>query len=153
MKLQRIPDLNSGKIIKEVFYLVKNRDNLIHYKSDESILEKRLNFLYSQIILCLKYNNFSQLNKYAEKIAVERFTAGFSILEVLTVINIFQTIFWKYISLYSPQKDILSNIAIISSIFGELKDEIACNYVNLSEKNREKIFRTESLFEGTERAI
>ena len=153
MKLQRIPDINSEEIIKEVYCMIKNKNNLIHYKDTESLLTKRLNSFYSQLILFMKYNNISQLNKFTEKIAFERFNSGFSLFEVLTVFNIFQTVIWKYISHNFPQKEILSNIAIISTIFGELKDEIACIYVKLSENNKEKSFNTESLFEGTERPI
>ena len=109
--------------------MIKNKNNLIHYKDTESLLTKRLNSFYSQLILFMKYNNISQLNKFTEKIAFERFNSGFSLFEIL------------------------SNIAIISTIFGELKDEIACIYVKLSENNKEKSFNTESLFEGTERPI
>ena len=153
MNLQKIPYSKSDEMIKEVFCLIKNKYKLKHYKDTESLVAIRLKSLYNQLISCLKYNNISQLYKFAEEIAIERFNSGFKLFEVLTVINIFQAEIWKYVSQNFPQKEILSNIAIISSIFGVFKDEIACTYVKLSANNKLNLFNTESLFDGTERTL
>lgn len=109
------------------------RANMKHYDADSpEQLRKKLTMLYHLTERGVKEKNVFPMVSYVEKMAEERFSAGYDLQEVQTAINVLEEFFWQQIIDDLPAGAQADALRIISSILGGAKDALARKYVALN---------------------
>ncbi len=110
------------------------RTGMKHYDADPpEQIRKKLTMLYHLTERGVKEKNLFPMVSYVEKMAEERFAAGFDLQEVQTAINVLEEFMWKQIIEDLPAGAQAEALRIISSILGSGKDAIARRYVELNK--------------------
>jgi hypothetical protein len=84
--------------------------------------------------------------EYAEKIAQERFEAGFDLHEVHTAFNVLEETIWKMIIDNFEPSGLGKALGLVSTVVGAGKESLAITYVSLSGKNKTKTLNLSELF-------
>jgi hypothetical protein len=109
------------------------RTSMKHYDSETpEQLRKKLTMLYHLTERGVKEKNVFPMISYIEKMAEERFAAGFDLQEVQTAINVLEEYMWQQIIDDLPAGAQADALRIISSILGGAKDALARKYVDLN---------------------
>jgi hypothetical protein len=101
----------------------------------------------------LKDKDIIKINNFADKIARDRYESGFKLNEILTALNLFQSVFYNYCFNLLTKKGMLENINLLNMFFNVLKDEISCTYLKLSGNCVNNNLDVKPLFKGTEAHI
>jgi hypothetical protein len=88
--------------------------------------------------------------QYTEKIARQRYSAGFELFEVQTAFNVLEEAIWKRILRDAEPHDIAEAIGLVSTILGAGKDSLARAYVSLATRSKAPAVDLKALFAGTE---
>src|SRR5271165_3776576 len=84
------------------------RARLAHYEasgSEES--RQRLAHLFSLVVECLNRQTLSPICTYSERVAKERFEAGFEVSEVQTAFNVLEEAIWQVVIPGLPPSDLV----------------------------------------------
>jgi hypothetical protein len=125
------------------------RAHLAHYEalgSDES--RRRLDDLFALIRQCLTERTLAPINQFAERVAEERFGAGFDIAEVLTAFNVLEEAIWRVVIAQLPAQELLESSGLIGTVLGAGKDALARKWVSLATKRHVRSLDLSALFEG-----
>ena len=110
------------------------RTSMKHYDAETpEQLRKKLTMLYHLTERGVKEKNAFPMVSYIEKMAEERFAAGFDLQEVQTAINVLEEYIWQQIIDELPAGAQADALKIISSILGGAKDALARKYVELNK--------------------
>jgi uncharacterized protein Smg (DUF494 family) len=108
------------------------RTSMKHYDAESpEKLRKKLTMLYHLTERGVNEKNVFPMVSYVEKMAEERFAAGFDLQEVQTAINVLEDYMWRQITEDLPAGAQADALRIISSILGGAKDALARKYVDL----------------------
>jgi hypothetical protein len=133
MNLIELLDSKAEEIINGASGAMK-RAGMKHYDSDTpEQVRKRLTMLYHLTERGVKEKNLFPMVSYVEKMAEERFTAGFDLQEVQTAINVLEEYLWRYITEELPSAALADALRLISSVLGGAKDALARKYVELNK--------------------
>jgi hypothetical protein len=133
MNLIELLDSKAEEIINGASEAMK-RAGMKHFDSDTpEQIRKRLTMLYHLTDRGVKEKNLFPMVSYVEKMAEERFTAGFDLQEVQTAINVLEEYLWRYITEALPPAALADALRLISSILGAAKDALARKYVELNK--------------------
>jgi hypothetical protein len=83
---------------------------------------------------------------YAEKIAKERFDAGFDLHEVHTAFNVLEETIWKKVVENVEPSGLGKALGLISTVLGAGKESLALTYVSLASKSKTKTLNLSELF-------
>jgi hypothetical protein len=125
------------------------RSHLTHYEatgSEESYL--RLKDLFALVLECLRQRALIAISQYAQRIAQERFHAGFGIAEVQTAFNALEEAIWHVVIPGLPTQDLVESAGLIGTILGAGKDTLAREWVSLATSERVPSLDLTELFEG-----
>ena len=148
MKLHEILVNNQTDIINEAFTSLQ-RSHLKHYdtsRADENW--QRLAKLFDLTLNGIKTKNLVDMVNYSEKVAKERYDAGFDLHEVHTAYNVLEESIWKAIIKEVYQTDLAESLGLISTVLGTGKESLAIAYVSLSGKQRVNSLNLSQLFRG-----
>jgi hypothetical protein len=133
MNLIELLDSKAEEIINGASEAMK-RAGMKHFDSDTpEQIRKRVTMLYHLTERGVKEKNLFPMVSYVEKMAEERFTAGFDLQEVQTAINVLEEYLWRYISEELPPAALADALRLVSSILGGTKDALARKYVELNK--------------------
>ena len=126
-----------------------NRSHLPHYEQagpDES--QERLARLYDLIQQSIEQRHLEAIIDYAERIAQERFAAGYDLLEVQTAFNALEVAIWQKIVQECPPGELVEAIGLVSTVQGAAKDALARQYVSLASQTKVTTLNLGALFGG-----
>ena len=126
-----------------------NRSHLPHYEQvgpDES--HERLARLYDLIQQSIEQRHLEEIIDYAERIAQERFAAGYDLLELQTAFNVLEEAIWHHLIAACPPAELAEAIGLVSTVQGAAKDALARQYVSLASQTKVTTLNLGALFGG-----
>lgn len=106
----------------------------------------RLEKLFDYTTLCVESKNLVGMTEYADKIAKERFNAGFDLHEVHTAFNVLEETIWKSIMDNFEVSGLGKALGLISTVLGAGKETLALTYVSLASKSKTRTLDLSELF-------
>lgn len=113
---------------------------------------QRLKALFTLTARAVKERNLGPMVAHAERIAQERFTAGFDLWEVQTAFNVLEESMWKHIIQHLPPAEYAEALGLVGTILGAGKDVLARKYVSLASHTNAPSLDMQSIFTGGETA-
>jgi len=148
MKLVEILVSNQTDIINEAFNSLQ-RSHLKHYDSSRADENwQRLAKLFDLTLNAIKTKNLVDMVNYSEKVAKERYEAGFDLHEVHTAYNVLEESLWKCIIKEVDSKELAESLGLIGTVLGTGKEALAISYVSLASKQKVKSLNLIQLFKG-----
>ena len=126
-----------------------DRSHLPHYEQvgpDES--QERLARLYDLIRQSIEQRHLEAIIAHAERIAQERFAAGYDLLEVQTAFNALEVTIWQKVAQECPPDELVEAIGLVSTVQGAAKDALARQYVSLASQTKVTTLNLGALFGG-----
>lgn len=149
MHLIEILDRERDAILDEAFASMQNAD-LRHYAAaGEQASRARLEALLDAVRTAIQGRTLMPIETHAEKIAQERFRAGFGLGEVQTAFNVLEEAVWRRIEAEVPKDELANALALMSTMMGAGKDHLARAYVSLATNRRVPSLDIQALFRGT----
>jgi hypothetical protein len=148
MKLHEILVNNQTDIINEAFTSLQ-RSHLKHYdtsRADENW--QRLAKLFDLTLNGIKTKSLVDMVNYSEKVAKERYEAGFDLHEVHTAYNVLEEAIWRTIIKEIASKELAESLGLIGTVLGTGKESLAIAYVSLASKQKVKSLNLTQLFKG-----
>jgi hypothetical protein len=149
MNLKRLLDDRRGEVVKEALEAVR-RAHLAHYDAvGTEETRRRLESLYELIVQCAEDRRIRPMLKYSDKVAAERFEAGYGLFEVQTAFNVLEEAIWKRVLEELPPEELAGALGVISTILGMGKDALARSYVSLASSKEAPSLDLRAVFKGT----
>ena len=125
------------------------RGHLTHYEASGSEASgRRLSDLFDLVVECLATRTLAPITQYANKVAEERFDAGFNIAEVQTAFNVLEEAIWRVVIARLPTQELLDSAGLIGTVLGAGKDALARTWVALATSQHVPSLDLTALFEG-----
>lgn len=126
-----------------------NRSHLPHYEqAGPAESRERSARLYDLIQQSIAERHLEPLIAYAERIAQERFAAGYDLLEVQTAFNVLEEAIWHHLIQACPPAELAEAIGLVSTVQGAAKDALARQYVSLASQTKVTTLNLGALFGG-----
>jgi hypothetical protein len=117
-----------------------------HYSSaGAEQVHQRLGDLLDQ----LAASDVSSMVAYAERVAEERFRAGYDLVEVQVAFNALEEAAWTQVLTELQAAEYAQALGLISTVLGAGKDGLARRYVSLAAGTRAPSLDLRALFAGT----
>ena len=127
----------------------QKRAHLKHYEvSGPELSRQRLNDLFDLVLECTAKKNLGPISEYSQRVAQERFDAGFGIAEVQTAFNVLEEAIWHVVMAELPADDLLEAAGLLGTILGAGKDALARTWVSLATSQHVPSLDLTALFEG-----
>jgi hypothetical protein len=110
----------------------------------------RLEGLYDVIDDALAHGNAAKLIAHANRVAGERFEAGYGLSQVQSAFNALEEAVWADVSRRLPAEEQAPVLRAVSSAVGGAKDHVACVYVTLAARTHAPAVDVERLARGLE---
>ncbi|MGO8877099.1 MAG: hypothetical protein ACLQNG_15200 [Acidimicrobiales bacterium] len=126
------------------------RAHLVHYEAagvEES--RRRLEDLLGLVIDGLSGRTLEPTCQFAERLARERFEAGFDISEVQTAFNVLEEAIWRVVIAQLPADELAEATGLVGTVIGAGKDTLARTWVSLAARRHVSSLDLSALFEGT----
>jgi hypothetical protein len=130
------------------------RKQMPHYSSDgdEAALQ-RLSALFDQLLDGLNTRDLGPIVAYAERIAEERFSAGYDLSEVQVAFNVLEEATWSFVLAELDASEFAEAIGSISTVLGAGKDALARRYVSLATNTHVPSLDVRALFGGNPEGV
>ena len=123
---------------------------LRHYEtSGAEVTRARLQALFDLALESLRANSPAPVKAHAERVAEERFAAGYGLREVQTAFNVLEEAVWHRVMRELPPAELGRALADVSQVLGAGKDELARAYVALATHTGAPSLHLEAMFKGT----
>jgi len=127
------------------------RSQVGHYAAaGEVFTRQRLADLFDLVVSGIRARDLTAVVSYAEKVADERYRAGFDISEVQTAFNSLEEVMWRRVVAAEPPEDLAEAIGLLGTVLGAGKDALARQYVSLATHRHVPSLDLTALFEGTD---
>lgn len=124
-----------------------------HYESaGAEAVRERLVALCGHLVDALEKHDLGPMLAYAERIAEERFNAGYDLAEVQTAFNALEEATWSRVFAELEPSQLAESLGLVSTILGAAKDALARRYVSLATNAHAPSLDLQALFAGTEGA-
>lgn len=131
-------------------YAALERSHPVHYEAfGEETTRRCLANLFELVVAGIHDRELASIVRYSEKVATERFEAGFDIGEVQTAYNALEEAMWRHLIQVVPQAELAEAIGLLSTVLGAGKDALARTYVSLASQRHVPSLDLSALFEGT----
>ena len=125
------------------------RSRALHYeRSGDDFTRDRLAELADLVITALRDRELDPVGQYCERIADERFQAGFATSEVQIAFNVLEEAKWSRVVTSVPPDELPQAIGLLSTILGFGKDALARRYVSLASRRHVPTLDLTALFQG-----
>jgi len=126
-----------------------NRSHLPHYEqAGPQQSHERLARLYDLIRQSIEQRHLEAIINHAERIAQERFAAGYDLLELQTAFNALEVAIWQKIVQEYPPDELVEAIGLVSTVQGAAKDALARRYASLASQTKVTTLNLGALFGG-----
>ncbi len=127
------------------------RAHLAHYEADgPDACSDRLCRLLDLVLESVRERSLVPVVQHAERVAWQRYEAGFTFHEVHTAFNVLEEAIWKCVVGTAPGEDVVALLSLTGSVFGAAKEALAAEYVSLASKQHMLSLNLTRLFEGIE---
>lgn len=122
---------------------------LTHYERDgEEATRQRLEVLFDHVARAIRVRDLGELLDYSERIAKQRFEAGFDLCEVQTAYFMLEDAIWRRaVSRISPA-DLAEALGLVGTAIRRGKDAFARAYISLANRARAPSLDLSDLFKG-----
>lgn len=121
-----------------------------HYEAAGATeVHERLAALYDHLVESIRRRDLGPIVSYAERVARERFTAGYDLSEVQVAFNALEEATWSRVLHSLEPSDFAEAIGLISTVLGAGKDALARGYVALAAQRHIPSLDLRALFSGT----
>lgn len=125
--------------------------HLRHYENaDPARTRERLKALFDLTLECIVTKSVTPMIKYAEKIAQQRFSSGFSLREVQTAFNLLEESIWGQILEQMQPNEYADAVGLVNTALRIGKESVARTYFALISKKRVQSLDRMAHFSGTE---
>lgn len=127
------------------------RTHVRHYEAAGGPeVRRRLETLFDHLHEALTGRDLQPMVGYAERIAEERFEAGYDLSEVQTAFNALEEATWaRSLAELDPSR-LAETLGLVTTILGAGKDALARRYVSLAANTHAPSLDLRALFAGTE---
>ena len=124
-----------------------------HYApAGPAAVRERLEALYDHMLGAVQERDLGALLGYAERIAEERFHAGYDLGEVQTAFNALEEASWQRVLADLDATEFADALGLVSTLLGAGKDALARRYVSLAANTHAPSLDLRALFAGTDGA-
>ena len=121
-----------------------------HYESaGASEVQERLAALFDHLVESIQRRDLGPIVSYAERVAGERFGAGYDLSEVQVAFNALEEATWSRVLHGLEASDFAEAIGLISTVLGAGKDALARAYVSHAAQRHIPSLDLRALFSGT----
>lgn len=140
---------SSRDLIIDQAFAALERARVVHYQVvGEPVARQRLTELFELVVQALRDRDLTPVVSAAERIAAQRFNAGFDIGEVQTAFNALEEAMWRQVVAAEPPAELARCIGLLSTVLGAGKDALARTYVGLASHRRVPSLDLAALFQG-----
>jgi hypothetical protein len=139
-----------AELLDDAFASLKRSQSLHYERSGDDFTRDRLAELGDLVITAVRDRQLGPVSEYCERVAGERFEAGFTISEVQTAFNVLEEAMWIQVVVGVPAAELPEAIGLLSTILGHGKDALARRYVSLASQRHVPTLDLTALFEGVE---
>jgi RsbT co-antagonist protein rsbRD N-terminal domain len=127
------------------------RSHARHYDAaGDAEVHRRLEALFDHLLRALTERDIGPIVAYAQKVAEDRFEAGYDLSEVQTAFNALEEATWaRALSALDPSQ-FAEALGLVSTVLGSGKDALARRYVSLAAQTHAPSLDLRALFAGTE---
>jgi hypothetical protein len=127
------------------------RARLRHYQeAGAEACAVRLGRLLDLVVESVAGQSLVPIVQHAERVAWQRYEAGFDFREVHTAFNVLEEAIWKQVVAYTPIEDIAGVLSLIGTVLGAGKEALAAEFVSLATHEKSLSLNLAHLFEGVE---
>lgn len=120
-----------------------------HYAtSGAETTRDRLSVLFDVVVLGIRDRELGPVLAYAKDLADQRYHAGFDVGEVQTAFNALEEAAWRYLVANCEGQQLIDSVALLSTVLGAAKDELARMYVSLASHSHVPSLDLSALFRG-----
>lgn len=149
MTVYDLLDRHREDIVREALESL-GRCHLKHYEAEgEAAARERMRRLFDLARETMATRNAAPMVEYAGRIAEERFTAGFDLLEVQTAFNVLEEAIWRRVIEGLEPRDFAEAMGLVGTVLGLGKDALARRYVSLAAQVKAPSIDYKALFKGT----
>ena len=105
--------------------------------------------LFDELVECVDRRDLGPMIAYAERIAEERYVAGYDLSEVQVALNSLEEATWSYALARLEATQLADALTLVSTVLGAAKDAFARRYVLLATKARAPALDVDALFAGS----
>lgn len=150
MELDALFDKARSDVIDEAADTL-GRSRPAHYdKAGEEFTRQRLTALYDLVVTAIRSRDLAPVSAFAERVASERFDAGFDIAEVQLAFNVLEGAMWRRVVADVATPELPEAIGLLSTVLGFGKDALARAYVSLASRKHVPSLDLTALFSGVE---
>jgi hypothetical protein len=125
------------------------RSNVPHYaEAGASLSRDRLAELYELLVESVTKRDLRPMIEHSERVARERFAAGFDIREVQIAFNVLEEATWAAVVDAVPPRDLAQAIGMVGTAVGAGRDALARAYVSLASHEHVRSLDLSALFRG-----
>jgi RsbT co-antagonist protein rsbRD N-terminal domain len=148
MTLETLLRESEASILDEAFSDLQRSHGHHYEKAGEKFTRERLATLFDLVVTAIGSRSLSSLSAYADRIATERFDAGFDISEVQMAFNSLEEAMWRRVVDGEPPNELAEAIGLLSTVLGFGKDTVARKYVSLASQKHVPTLDLKALFSG-----
>ncbi len=122
---------------------------LTHYERDgEEATRQRAEVLFDQVARAIRMRDLGDLLDYAERIAKQRFDAGFDLCEVQVAFFMLEDAIARRALARIPPAEIAEALGLVGTAIRRGKDAFARGYISLANRKRAPSLDLSDLFKG-----
>lgn len=120
---------------------------LTHYKRDgKEVTRERMEVLFDHVARAIRKRDLCELLDYAERIAKQRFDAGFDLCEVQTAFFVLEDAIARRAMARIPPPDLAEALGLVGTAIRRGKDAFARSYISLANRARAPSLDLSDLF-------
>lgn len=144
-----IHDLLAGErtlIVEEAW---RSCVRLTHYRRDgDEVTRQRLEMLIDHVARAIRMRDLGELLDYSERIAKQRFDAGFDLSEVQTAFFMLEDAIGRRALVRIPPADLAEALGLVGTAIRRGMDAFARGYISLANRARAPSLDLSDLFKG-----
>jgi len=145
--IQEMLQVRADNIIDEALTAIRGA-HLKHYEAAGlPETRQRLELLFGLTRECVQNKNLTPMIHHAERIANERFSAGYDLGEIQIAFNVLEEVIWKRVLAELDPAEFSRALGLVSTVLGAGKDALARTYVSLACGTRAPSLNLAALFE------
>ena len=125
------------------------RHSRTHYESaGQEETRRRLEVLYDELLGALSSRDLGGMIDYAQRLATERFEAGYDLSEVQGAFNALEEAAWAMLCARLQPERLALSLGLVSTVLGAAKDALGREYVSLASQTHAPSLDLRALFTG-----
>ena len=110
---------------------------------------ERLRTLYDLVLTCVRGRHLVPIVEHAERVARERYEAGYDFREVHAAFNVLEEALWRHAIATMPKEDLAEAIGMAGTVLGAGKEALAAEYIEQASDRKAPSLDLSRLFSGT----